>query len=346
MSNSLSRWITTALLLLGAAASLPAAEPATPVPAESGLTMPHPLPQAPTPSVPIAPTAVVAVVASEKILQSDINAVVERLLKANAGRIPPDHAAAAREQMSASVLENLIMQKLLMREVEKAKIAITTNDLAQAKQEIPLPPGMTFEQALESQNMTAQDFENMVKIKQLLDKKTAGVAAVSDADLKKYYDENKARFEQPETVTARHILITVPEKADAKVRADKKARAEDIRQQLIKGGDFAALAKQYSEDPGSKDKGGEYTFPRGQMVPPFEQAAFSNELDKIGPLVETDFGYHVLQTTAKHPAKTLALAEVADHLRQYLSSQAKNEVVEKYLKQLRADAKVEITGKK
>ena len=138
----------------------------------------------------------------------------------------------------------------------------------------------------------------------------------------------------------------VPEKAEAKVRADKKAKAEEIRQQLIKGGDFAALAKQHSEDPGSKDKGGEYTFPRGQMVPAFEQVAFSNELNKIGPLVETDFGYHILQTTAKHPAKTVPLAEASERLRTFLTSQAKNEVIEKYLKQLRADAKVEIPGQK
>ncbi|MCX6998369.1 MAG: peptidylprolyl isomerase [Kiritimatiellaeota bacterium] len=345
MSNSLSRWIASALMLLGAATSLWAAAPAQPETPVPEMSMPNPFLQPPPPAA-VAPTTVVAVVESQKILQSDINAMVDRVLKASGDRIPAEQMAMARAQLSANVLENLIMQKLLTREVEKAKIVVTSNDLAQAKQEIPLPPGMTFEQALEAQGMTAQDFENMVRIKNLLDQKTAAVAAVTEADLKKYYDENKSRFEQPETVTARHILIAVPEKAEAKVKAEKKAQAEALRQQLLKGGDFAALAKQHSEDPGSKDKGGEYTFPRGQMMPAFEQAAFSNDLNKIGPLVETDFGYHILQTTAKHPAKTVPLAEASDRLRQFLTGQAKREVVEKYLKQLRAAAKVEIPGQK
>jgi len=326
MSHCLFRGSATALVLLAAAASPRAADPA--------------------PASPAAAAAVAAVVNGAPIPQREVNALVDRVLAANAGKVSAEQLAAARAQVASNALENLIMQKLLLHEVEQAGINVTSNDLAQARREVPLPPGMTFEQALEKQHMTAADFADMVRIKHLLDAKAVAAEAVSDADVKKYYDENQAQFKQPETVTARHILVKVPEGADAKVRADKQARAEDIRQKLLQGGDFAALAKEYSEDTGSKDKGGEYTFPRGQMVAPFEAAAFSNELNKIGPLVETQYGYHILQTTARHPAKAVPLAEVSGQLRKYLASKARGEVVEKYLKQLRADAKVEIPASK
>ena len=105
---------------------------------------------------------------------------------------------------------------------------------------------------------------------------------VTDEDAKKYYEDNPARFEQPEMVRASHILLTTRDPAtNTELTEDQKAakhkQMEGILKRARAGEDFAKLAKEYSEDPGSKDKGGEYTFPRGQMVPEFEAAAFSLE---------------------------------------------------------------------
>src|SRR4029077_13997828 len=124
---------------------------------------------------------------------------------------------------------------------------------------------------------------------------------------KKFYDENPAKFEQPETVRASHILLstkdssTNTELTDDK-KAAKKKQAEDLVKRARAGEDFAKLAKEFSDDPGSKDKGGEYTFPRGQMVPEFEAAAFAMKTNQISDVVTTQFGYHIIKLIDKTPA--------------------------------------------
>src|SRR4030095_7139203 len=123
---------------------------------------------------------------------------------------------------------------------------------------------------------------------------------VTDADVKKFYDENPSRFEQPEMVRASHLLLGTRDTANqVELPEDKKAAKRKLAEELVKrardGEDFAKLAKEYSEDPGSKDNGGEYTFPRGQMVPEFESAAFSLGTNQISEIVTQQFGYHVIK---------------------------------------------------
>ena len=92
--------------------------------------------------------------------------------------------------------------------------------------------------------------------------------------------------------------------------------------------------------PGSKETGGEYTFPRGQMVPAFENAAFTQPLKEIGPLVETDFGFHIIQALSKNPAKSPTLDEVKADIVKYLENKNKGEVVQKYIAALKAKSDI------
>ncbi len=122
---------------------------------------------------------------------------------------------------------------------------------------------------------------------------------ISEQELKQFYDKNAERFSRPEQVQARHILL----KLDGKNEEDVKKQADDLVRQLRAGADFAALAKQYSEDPGSRDRGGDLgLFGRGRNVPEFENAAFSQEPNAIGDPVKTQFGYHIIQVVSKQPA--------------------------------------------
>ena len=126
---------------------------------------------------------------------------------------------------------------------------------------------------------------------------------ISDDEISNYYNEHLNEFEE---VRARHILISTqpqPPGPNAKPgeqpkppsKDEARKKAEEVLAKARKGEDFAALAKQYSEDPGSKDKGGEYTFGRGQMVPEYEKAAFALKPGEISDLVETPFGYHIIK---------------------------------------------------
>lgn len=146
---------------------------------------------------------------------------------------------------------------------------------------------------------------------------------IPEAKLKEYYDSNKEKYSRPDQVRARHILLKTAGKDETAV----KQQADDLVKQLRAGADFAALAKQYSEDPGSKDKGGDLGFfDRGRMVPEFEQAAFSQEVNAIGDPVKSQFGYHIIQVTGKQPAYQMDFNLVKDQIVRQLSQpqEAKN----------------------
>jgi parvulin-like peptidyl-prolyl isomerase len=133
-------------------------------------------------------------------------------------------------------------------------------------------------------------------------------ATPTAAELKKYYDEHPSQFEWPERVRAAHILLATRDLATGTELSEekktvKRKQAEDLVKRARKGEDFAQLAKEYSEDPGSKDKGGEYTFPRGQMALEFEAAAFALNTNEVSDVVTTQFGYHVIKLYEKLPSK-------------------------------------------
>ena len=127
--------------------------------------------------------------------------------------------------------------------------------------------------------------------------KIGGDYIPTEAEVNAQMEQVKAKYE---TATVKHVLIMNKDASGQALPADKvkekKALAEKILKEALAGKDMATLAKTYSEDPGSKDKGGEYTFPKGQMVPEFEDAAFTGEVGKVYPkLVETSYGYHIMK---------------------------------------------------
>ncbi len=167
-----------------------------------------------------------------------------------------------------------------------------------------------------------------------------GRPQVTDADLQAYYNAHKADYHVDEQVKVRHILISAPKGADAKTDADAKAKAQGILDQVRKGGDFAALAKQNSQDPGSKDSGGElgYVKRNHQMVPQFEAAAMALKAGQTSDLVRTDFGYHIIQAEARDDAHDKPLSEVAAEIRPILEQQKATGALQTFASQLASEA--------
>ena len=138
---------------------------------------------------------------------------------------------------------------------------------------------------------------------------------VSDEMLKLQYMANVQQYQVPNRVHAEHILFMTVGKTDAEVEEIKK-RAEDVLKQVKKGGKFEDLAKKYSEDPGSKDKGGDLSWiTQGQTVPEFEKTAFSLPAGQVSDLVKTQYGYHIIKVLEKETAHTKPFEEVKDSLR-------------------------------
>jgi len=174
---------------------------------------------------------------------------------------------------------------------------------------------------------------------------------ITDADARKYYDENPAKFEMPEMVRASHILLTTRDPATGmELSEDRKAAKYKQMQDLLKraraGEDFATLAKEYSEDPGSKEKGGEYKFPRGQMVPEFEAAAFSLKTNQVSDIVTTSYGYHIIKLSEKIPAQKVDFAKAESDIKDGLTAQAMQKQFPTYIKEVRKEAGVEILDEK
>ncbi|MFC6647399.1 peptidylprolyl isomerase [Granulicella cerasi] len=165
-------------------------------------------------------------------------------------------------------------------------------------------------------------------------------AKPTDAEIAAYYNGHLDQYKVPEQVQTRHILITAPKGADAKTDADAKAKAADVLKQLKAGGNFAELAKKYSADPGSKDKGGELPMiPTSSLDPAYAKAAMALNPGQTSDLVRSQFGYHIIQTIAKDNAHAKPLSEVHDTIAAQLAAQKSATAAQAYATQLAAEAK-------
>jgi peptidyl-prolyl cis-trans isomerase D len=151
----------------------------------------------------------------------------------------------------------------------------------------------------------------------LLDREQARLkVSVPPNDIQRYYNDNRQQYETPEQVRASHILFETMGKNEEAV----KKQAEDVLRQAKAGADFAELAKKFSEDKGSKDRGGDLDyFGRGRMVPEFEMAAFTMMPGQISELVKSQFGYHIIKVIDRRPATTRSLDEVRAQIQQQLA---------------------------
>ncbi len=167
-----------------------------------------------------------------------------------------------------------------------------------------------------------------------------GKQPVSDADVQAYYTAHATQYKTDEQVKTRHILISVKTGADAATDAAAKAKAQDVLNQLKAGGNFAALAKQYSDDPGSKDTGGELPLmPTAGLDAAYAKAAMALNPGQTSGLVRSSFGYHIIQTEQKQAAGVKPLAEVKASIVQLLQQQKQGAAEQAFANQLAAEAK-------
>jgi len=167
-----------------------------------------------------------------------------------------------------------------------------------------------------------------------------GKPAVSDAEIQAYYAAHQAEYKTEEEVKTRHILITSKAGADAQTDSAAKAKAQDVLKQLQAGGNFADLAKKYSDDPGSKDQGGELPLiPTASLDPAYAKAAMALNPGQTSGLVKSAFGYHIIQTEQKQPAAVKPLTAVKDSIVQVLQQQKAGTAEQAFAAQLATEAK-------
>lgn len=329
--------------------------PPAPKPADAAPAAEAPKPVAPAAGAPAAP-AKPAFKETDVLLEVDGTPItvldVRELFTARYGRqfeqMPQEQRAMIEPQIQQMVMNELIQKTLLINAAEKEGMKVEKAEVDESLKEIAaqVPEGETLEDFAKSAGVSLDRIREQItvdtKIRKLYEKVTADVKAPETAEVKKYFDEHPEEFEQKPSVEASHILISTQGITDETQLAAKEKIAKELREEIVakKGENFADMAKLHSDCP-SKAQGGDLgEFEKGQMVPEFETAAFSQEVGAVGECVKTQFGYHIIKVSGKKEAKTLAFADVEKDLSETLLDQRKSEKMGTFVKDLRDKAKI------
>jgi len=217
---------------------------------------------------------------------------------------------------------------------ELAKIKEQVGEQARASGQ-DLSDQEAYEQALKQNDITEDQLREDIRENlpiQEVQERVAGDTQPSEEEIQKYYDENKAaQFTNPAQRCMRHILFN----------KDQKEKAEEVKEQLQDGGDFAKLAKEYSQDPGSAEQGGDLgCLGKGETVPEFEKAAFGAEQGEIVGPVETEFGYHLIEVTEVRAEETRSLDEVESQITEQLAVTKRDEEFQAWIEEQKKERDV------
>lgn len=336
-SGVLAVSLTAALDLVAADNKKPEAEPARPAASRANDLFPDP---------------VVAKVNGTEIKRSQVDEsfIAFKANLAAQGQVIPE---AQRKELEARLLDRLVVSQLLLgraTDADKTK----GNELA-GKVFNDYKKRAISEEAFKAQiktlGLSLDQFKSRVTeqsiCEQVLDREVRAKVAISEEQARKFYDENPDQFQQVEKVRASHIVILTQElRTGQELTGEQKKQKKELAGKILKrardGEDFAKLAKEFSEDPGSRDNGGEYTFPRGQMVPEFEAAAFSLATNQISDIVTTKYGFHIIKVHEKIPAKKEALADINGKIKDYLAQQETQRQLPEFFARLKKEAKIQI----
>lgn len=274
--------------------------------------------------------------------KSELAARVRNKMKPYKEIVPPDKIKELERGIRRQLIEEFVVKTVLQKEADRKKITASQKDIEMFYEEIKsqLPPDKELSDFLKENDLTRDDIVLGIKIKKLVEKEMGGKKVPSEKEIKKFYQENEDKFKTDESVHVRHILVTLNPKDDEKTKAEKKEKIENLRKQILEGADFAEIARQNSECP-SKDNGGDLgEIKKDQTVKPFEDAAFSQEINVVGPVVTTEFGYHIIEVLGRTPASLVPLDEVRDSISMHLEQQKEADVFTRLLDGLREKADI------
>jgi parvulin-like peptidyl-prolyl isomerase len=271
------------------------------------------------------PADAVAVVDGTSISRTTLDDLLTRAKKTYTAqkRSFPKAGTSEYQSLQTQAVAYLVQRQEYAREAEMLGIDVTdgqiTKKLDEVKKQYFGGNQAKFEKGLADQGYTVDTLRDDIRSQLVTEgiyKKVTDDVKITDADVKSYYDQNRQKYSVPESRSVRHILVKT------------KAEADAIHSQLQNGGDFAAIAKEKSLDPGSKDQGGKLTVTRGQTVAAFDKAAFALKTNELSQPVKTQFGYHLIQPLAAvKPGSVTPFEQVKSQIRSQLESERKNSAV-------------------
>ena len=287
-----------------------------------------------------------------KMTKAQLNAEVKQKLTLLKDQIPAERLEQARAEIRKGLVDEFVMRTLLNKEVAAKKVTAGEKEITEVLDgmKAQLPSGKTMDDLMKKNGIDIakmrEEIGMNIKMNKLVMQELGGKVKVTDKEISDFYEKNREKFMKPESVHARHLLVAKAPEDTNKTKAEKKAKAEELRKKLRAGADFADLAAKNSDDP-SKQNGGDLgTFARGQMVKPFEDAAFSQQQNAIGPVVETDFGFHIIQVLEHQTAHVVKLdGETKKQITAFLERQKQQGAFDGMVKRLKAGANILVYGK-
>jgi foldase protein PrsA len=280
-----------------------------------------------------APAGSVAVVGDTEIPKSEFDRIIGQAEKSYEaqGQEFPKTGSPEYNALRDSIVASLVERAEFELEAEEMDIQVTDAEiekrLDELKQQFFEGDDDKYRKEIAKQGLTDEQVQDEIRARLISEKLYEAVTAsvkVTDADIKAYYDKNKAQFEQPESRETRHILVKT------------KARADDIHSRLEGGADFAQLARQYSQDASSAKKGGKYTAVKGASVEPFDKFVFNADTGDLSEPVKTQFGWHVIEVLSDiKPKAVTPLKEVEQSIRDTLLRDKQNEAMRKWVNDLK-----------
>jgi foldase protein PrsA len=276
-----------------------------------------------------APAGSVAVVGDIEIPKSEFDRLIKQAETSYEaqGQEFPKTGSPEYNDLRDSIVGSLVERAEFELEAEEMDIEVTDAEvekrLDELKKQFFEGDDEKYRKEIAKQNLTDEQVRGEIRARLISEKLYESVTSsikVTDADIKAYYDKNKAQFEQAESREVRHILVK------------NKDRADEIRSRLESGESFAKLAKQYSQDSSSADKGGKYTAVKGASVAPFDKFVFDAETGDLSQPVKTQFGWHVIEVLSDvKPKSVTPLTEVEQTIRDTLLREKQNEAMRKWV---------------
>lgn len=245
------------------------------------------------------------------------------------------------------ILNDMIIDQLLG---EKSKeVEVEDSEVQEALKEVQGQFGTPeeFQQALATSGESVESVTSEIKAnlqkRKWIEERVAETPKVNDEEVQTYYNENPERFAAPETVRASHILLSVDAEATPEDVVAKETEIKALQKQIADGADFAELAKEHSDDPGSKVNGGDLDFfSKDRMVPEFAEAAFALQPGGLSEPVRTQFGYHLIKVTDRREARTIPFDEVKERITDFLNERQERDAVTTLLDALKTQSDVKI----
>jgi peptidyl-prolyl cis-trans isomerase C len=293
---------------------------------------------------------VAAFVNGEKIFKSDLDAIVT--MYSSSGGMG-QHAGVQMDEEALNKLRKEMLNQMIDGEILYQLSKATPVEDLETKAETEFASILqqygteeNFAEEVKKNNLTVEkvkaNLKKNIMIRNYVDNEILAKIEVSEDDMKKHYDENKENYEAAEQVKASHILIKVEENFTQEQKDEAMEKIKKVQERLKAGEDFAEVAKEVSEGPSGSRGGDLGFFGKGQMVKPFETAAFTLKKDELSDIVETQFGYHIIKASGRKAGESKPFEAVKASIEENLKREVFQQNMTKIVEDSKAKATIEI----